>query len=155
MEYHVQCTETEEPSYNQLDPILIKICTFKNFKSVRTGTADYKGRYSYDYDLYKIDKSEKQKIKNSDLFKSGADLVEKRINQDLQQEYEKDLNNPHLKDCMESIDFRHYQLDEMGMAFTDNNEIEFYIDHGIGGACFNVAHSYLHYKLSEFEQYLE
>ena len=153
--YHVQCTEREEPSDNELDPILIKTCTYKDFQSVRTGSADYKGRYSYEYDLYKIDDNVKQKIKNSDLFKSGADKVEKKINQDLRQEYQKNLNNPHIKDCMEWIDFRHYELDEIGMAFTDNNEIEFYIDYGIGGACFNVAHSILQYKLSDFAQHLE
>ena len=154
-EYRVQCTEKQEPSDNELDPILIKICTYKSFQSVRTGNADYKGRYSYEYDLYRMDNDVKQKIKNSDFFKSGADIVEKRINRDLQQEYQNNLNNPHLKDCMEWIDFRHYELDEIGMAFTDSNEIEFYIDYGIGGACFKVAHSILHYKLSDFAQYLE
>ncbi len=154
-EFRVQCTEKEEPSDNQLDPILIKICTYKDFQSVRTGSADYKGRYSYEYKLYKIDNNVKQKIKNSDLFKSGSDIVEKKINGDLKQEYQENLNNPHLKDCMEWIDFRYYELDEIGMAFTDNNQIEFYIDYGIGGACFNVAHSILQYKLSDFAQYLE
>ena len=77
-EYKIQCTEKEEPSDNELDPILIKICTYKDFQSVRTGSADYKGRYSYEYDLYKIDNNVKQKIKNSDLLKSGADMVEKK-----------------------------------------------------------------------------
>lgn len=154
-EYRVQCTEKEEPSDNELNPILIKICRYKDFQTVRTGSADYKGRYSYEYDLYRINNDVKQKIKNSDLFKSGADKVEKKINQDLRQEYQKNLNNPNLKDCMEWIDFRHYELDEIGMAFTDSNEIEFYIDYEIGGACFNVAHSVLQYKLSDFAQYLE
>jgi len=153
--YRVHCTEKEEPSDNEIDPILIKICTYKNFQSVRSGSADYKGRYSYEYDLYKIDNNVKQTIKNSDLFKSGADKVEKKINSDLKQEYQENLNNPHLKDCMEWINFRHYELDEIGMAFTDNNQIEFYIDYGIGGACFNVAHSVLEYKLSDFAQYIE
>lgn len=155
VKYRVRCTEKEEPSDNEPDPILIKICTHKNFQSVRTGSADYKGRYSYEYDLYRINKDVKQKIKNSDLFKSDADIVEKRINRDLQQEHQKNLNNPHLKDCTKLIDLRNYSLDEMGMAFTDTNEIEFHIDHGIGGACFNVAHSVLKYKLSDFADYLD
>lgn len=54
--------------------------------------------------------------------------------------YPRGTRNPRLKP-----DFRHYKLDEMGMAFTDNDEIEFYIKHGIDGACFNVAHSILQY----------
>lgn len=153
--FDVQCTEEEKVSDNELDPILIKICQFKNFESVRTGIPDYKGRYSYEYDLYKVDKEVKEKIKNSDLFRSGVDLVEKRINQDLQQEYQKNKNDPHLKDCMEWINFRHYTINEMGMAFTNANEIEFFIDYGISGACFNVAHSILRYQISEFAQYLE
>lgn len=82
-------------------------------------------------------------------------MVEKKINQDLQQKYEQDVNNPHLKDCMEWINFRHYELDEIGMAFSDNNQIEFYVDYKIGSACLNVAHVILKYPLSDFTQYLE
>lgn len=154
-EIRIQCSEKEEPSDNEPDPILIKTCIFGIFQSVRTGTADYKGRYSYEYELFMIENDKKKEIRNSDLFISGSDLVEKRINQDLQEEYKKNLNNPHLKACMEWIDFRYYELDEMGMAFTYDNEIEFHVDYGIGGACFNVAHSTLKYKLSEFAQYLD
>lgn len=153
--YQVHCIEKKKPLDNKIDPILIKICDFKTFRSVRTGKADYKGRYSYDYQLFKITKNGKKKIKNSDLFNSGTDLVEKKINRDLRQEYEKNLNNPHLKNCMEWIDFRYYNINEMGIAFSDNNEIEFYINYGIGGACFNVSFSILNYKISEFEKYMK
>ncbi|GHA31689.1 hypothetical protein GCM10007103_11670 [Salinimicrobium marinum] len=56
---------------------------------------------------------------------------------------------------MEWINFRHYELDEIGMAFTENNQIEFYVDYEIGGACLNVAHSILKYPLTDFTQYLQ
>jgi len=151
----VTCIEKEKASDDENNPVLIKTCDFQNFRSIKTGTADDKGRYSYSYELYIIDQNGKHQIKNSDVFKTGADAVEKKINQDLQQEYEENLKNPHLKDCMEWIDFRHYTLNEMGMGFSDNDTLEFYINHGIGGACFNVSFNILKYNLSAFEAYMK
>jgi len=152
-ENNVECVVKEEEADN--DPVLIKSCDFENFRSIRTGKADDKGRYSYSYELYKIDQKGKHQIKNSDIFKSGADAVEEKINQDLQQEYEENLKNPQLKDCMEWIDFRYYSLNEMGMAFSDNDTLEFYINYDIGGACFNVSFSILNYTISEFKAYMK
>ncbi|MGB5981265.1 MAG: hypothetical protein WBG46_03900 [Nonlabens sp.] len=151
----VNCIEKEEPNPNNFNPILIKICTFKKYRSVKIGTPDSKGRYSYQYELYRIEKNIKQKINNSDIFNSGKDIIGKKINQDIKKEFEKNSVNPHLKDCMEWIDFRYYDLNEMGMAFSENNELEFYFDHGIGGACFNVSFTIQKYKISDFEEYLK
>ena len=142
-----------DPEYS--DVVLIKTCEFKNhiFKSI--GTSDFNGRYSYDYEIFQIKKKDTLKIYNSDFFNENKNELEKLINNKLKTEYESNFNIPEINDCMKWINFRYYELNEFGISFTNKNQMEFYIDYGIGSACFNVSFSSVVIELSEIENYLK
>jgi hypothetical protein len=142
----------EKPEYS--DVLRIKTCEFNNhlFKSI--GKPDYKGRYSYNYELLQIGKTETI-IRNSDFFNESRIELEKIINVKLKAEYDSDSKIPEISDCMKWIDFRYYKLNEFGISFTNKNQMEFNINYGIGSACFNVSSGFVILELSELEKYLK
>ncbi len=154
-ESNIDCNEVTKEVSEYLDVVIIKTCEFKNhmFKSI--GTPDYKGRYSYDYELFQLNKNDTIKIINSDFFNLNSKELEKLINEKLKTEYESNSKLPEISDCMKSIDFREYKLDEFGISFAENNKMEFNIDYGIGGACFNVGSSSVVIDFSELKEYLK
>ena len=151
----IVCNELtkEKPEYS--DVLIIKTCEFNNhlFKSI--GKPDYKGRYSYNYELLHIDETEKTIIRNSDFFNESGKELEKIINLKLKAEYDSNSKIPEISECMKWIDFRYYKLNEFGISFTDKNQMEFNINYGIGSACFNVNSSSVIMELSELEKYLK
>ncbi|MEC3906846.1 hypothetical protein VOI54_07435 [Tamlana sp. 2201CG12-4] len=151
----IVCNESIKNDHEYSEPIIIKTCEFKNhlFKSI--GTADYKGRYSYKYELFQIDKKDTIKVKNSDFFNEKVIGLEELINDKIKSEYESNSKIPEISDCMKCIDFRLYKLNEFGISFRDKNRIEFNIDNGIGSVCFNVSSSSIVLELSELEKYLK
>lgn len=151
----IVCNESTKKDSEYSDTIIIKTCKFKNHLFKSTGIADYKGRYSYQYELFKIDKKDTIKENNSDFFNQKAIGLEKLINDKLKIEYESNSKIPEISDCMKWIDFRHYKLNEFGISFTDKNQMEFNIDYGIGSSCFNVSSSSVVLEFSEIEKYLK
>jgi len=151
----VVCNESNEKDAEYSEDIILKTCEFKNHLFKSTGIADYKGRYSYKYELFQIDKKDTIKVKNSDFFNQRAIELEKLINDKLKTEYESNSKIPEISECMKWINFRYYKLNEFGISFTDKNQMEFNIDYGIGSACFNVSSSSVVLELSEIEKYLK
>jgi len=47
------CTEKESKNEDGGDPILTKTCLYKKYKTISKGYPDYKGRYSYEYSVFK------------------------------------------------------------------------------------------------------
>lgn len=154
-ELNVVCNEVIKEDVELSDVVFIKSCKFYNhlFKSI--GQPDDKGRYSYDYELFKIDKTDTIRINNLDFFNSKAIELEKIININLKAAYNSNSKIPQISNCMNWIEFRYYKLDEFGISFTDNNQMEFNINYGIGGACFNVSSSSVTIELSELKRYLK
>ena len=64
----VSCSEKEYKNHDSLDPIFVETCLFKSFKFVNKGSPDYKGRYSWEYSLYKKQNGKYVKVSNSALF---------------------------------------------------------------------------------------
>ena len=151
----IVCNEFTKEKSEYSDVLRIKTCEFNNhlFKSI--GKPDYKGRYSYNYELSQIGKTETTIIRNSDFFNESGIELEKIINVKLKTEYDSNSKIPEISDCMKWIDFRYYKLNEFGISFTDKNQMEFNINYGIGSACFNVSSSSVIMELSELEKYLK
>ena len=151
----VVCDESTKNKPQYSDPIIIKICEFKNhfFKSI--GIADYKGRFSYEYKLFKINKKDTINIKNTDFFNEKVTELEKIINDKLKSKYESNSKIPEISECMKWIDFRYYKLNEFDISFSYKNQMEFNVDYGIGGACFNVSSDLVAFDVSEIEKYLK
>jgi hypothetical protein len=155
MDLKIVCNESTKKDPEYQDDIILKTCEFKNHLFKSTGIADYKGRYSYKYGLFQIDKKDTIKVKNSDFFNQKAIGLEKLINEKLKTEYESNSKISEISDCMKWIDFRYYKLNEFGISFTDKNQMEFNIDYGIGSACFNVSSNSVLLELTEIEKYLK
>ena len=151
----IVCNESNEKKAEYSEDIILKTCEFKNHLFKSTGIADYKGRYSYKYELFQINEKDTIKVKNSDFFNQRAIELEKLINDKLKTEYELNSKIPEISECMKWIDFRYYKLSEFGISFTDKNQMDFNIDYGIGSACFNVRSSSVVLELSEIEKYLK
>jgi hypothetical protein len=68
----IVCNESTKEDSEYSDVLIIKTCEFNNhlFKSI--GKPDYKGRYSYNYEILQIDKTETTKIRNSDFFNDSG-----------------------------------------------------------------------------------
>ncbi|QRM89261.1 hypothetical protein FG167_08455 [Lacinutrix sp. WUR7] len=151
----IVCNESTKNDSDYSDVVIIKSCEFKNHSFKSIGTPDYKGRYSYDYELFSNDKDDTLKVNNSDFFNLNAKELEKLINDKLKAEFESNSKIPEISDCMSWIDFRYYKLNEFGISFTYKNQMEFNIDYGIGSACFNVSSSSVIMEISELEKYLK
>ena len=74
------CNELTKEKSEYSDLLRIKTCEFNNhlFKSI--GKPDYKDRYSYNYELLQIGKTETTIIRNSDFFNDSGIELEKIIN---------------------------------------------------------------------------
>lgn len=151
----INCVEAKKENSNSPDKILIKTCHYNNFLFKTIGTADYKGRYSYNYYLFQIQNKDTLEINNSALFSHKAKELERVINQRLKFEYESNSKIEEISDCMKFIEFRNYKLNEFGISITDQNQMEFNLDYGIGSACFNVSSSSVIIEFSELEEYLK
>ena len=151
----VKCyTETKSDS-NLPSDIIIKTCEFKNHLFRATGIADYKGRYSYDYEILRIRQADTIVVKNTEFFNQNTKKLEQLINEKLKTKHELDSKIPEIEECMNWIDFRYYKLDEFGITFPNENRIEFNIDYNIGSACFNVKNSSVIIDISDIGIYLQ
>ena len=154
-EINVECFEIEEDNPEYSDITIIKNCKFKNHLFQSIGTPDYKGRYSYKFHLFKLEKNDTLKINNSHFFNSNEAQLEKLLNEKSKVQYESDLKHPEIGDCMKAINFRKYKLDEFGISFVEKNKMEFSIDFGVGSACFVVNTAYITLEIPEVRKYLK
>jgi hypothetical protein len=148
------CTETESKSKQNDDSILTKTCTFYNYKLISKEYPDYKGRYSYEYVVFKTVGNRDIKIKNSELFKNNKEL-ELIINKKIKEQYESDMKIADLKECMSYIVLRQYKIDEMGIYFDGNNEMYFSVNFGLASACFNVSRTLVTLNESELQRFFK
>jgi hypothetical protein len=78
------CTVTEKQNPdNGTDPIIIQTCIWGQYKFVTVGSPDYKGRYSYEYEVYKTTDNKDIKVQNKDIFNSKVGDLEKLINSEM------------------------------------------------------------------------
>ncbi len=151
----IKCEEiTKEDEDPNLDSTIIRTCYFKNYKTIATGLPSYVGKYYWEYELYKKENEVFNKIINTLFFNSNFKELEQLINDKIKKEYETNLKNPELSQCMSWIKLRYYKLNEMGITFNENNTIDFHIYFGIGSACDNVGSTIQSFKISEISRYL-
>ena len=154
-EFRIACNEMKKLDSEDSDLEIIKTCAFNNYLFKSIGVPDYKGRYSYSYEIAQIKNKDTLKIFNSDFFNDKANELEMIINDKLKAKYESDSEIPEINECMLWIDFRYYNLNEFGISFSETNQMEFNINYEIGSACFNVSSSSVVMELSEIEKYLK
>ena len=150
----VTCTEEESKNENGGDPILTKTCLYKTYKFISTGFPDFKGRYSYEYSVYKKQENASYaQIKNNSLFNKNKNELLTIINSKIEKDYKSYSNDPETKDCFQGASFEPFDFDQLGISFSED-KIEFNVTFGLGGACMNVDGTVVSFNLDEIQKYL-
>jgi hypothetical protein len=150
----VVCTEKEAKNEDGVDPILIKTCFYKAYKTITNGYPDYKGRYSYEYSVFKKQENGNYiQIKNASLFNKNKKELLSIINSKIEKDYNSVYNDPETKDCFEEESFTPYNFDQLGITFSDD-KINFEVTFGLAGACMSVDGTTVSFSLEEIQKYL-
>lgn len=150
--YKIVCEEKSVNSTSS-EPILIKSCILNNFKSVSTGEADYKGRYSYKYEVFIKKNGAYVKSNNEDLFNEKKEVLLKLINQKIKIDFDEYATNPETKDCFEGVTFTNYTYENLGIEFTDD-KVNFNVWFDVFEYCFNVSSTTVSFSIEEIKPYL-
>ncbi len=150
----VTCTEKESKNEGGGDPILTKTCLYKKYKTISKGFPDYKGRYSYEYSLFKKQENGSySKIINATIFNENRNELLSIINSKIEKDYISYSNDPETKDCFESASFTPFNFDELAIDF-DVDTINFKVAFGLSGACMDVDGTIVSFNLDEIQKYL-
>jgi hypothetical protein len=126
----VTCTEKESKNEDGGDPILTKTCLYKKYKTISKGYPDYKGRYSYEYSVFKKQENGSYvQIKNPLLFNKNKNELLSIINSKIEKDYKSYSNDPETKDCFEGASFTPFNFDQLTIDF-DVNKINFNVVFG-------------------------
>lgn len=148
------CSETEKKNPETGDPTIIQTCIWGNYKFITTGNPDFQGRYSYEYEVYKITDKNEIKINNSDIFNSRINELEKLINYELAKEIRKYREDPDDSDCLSQLGNPYFSINEMGITIIPGNKMEFRVTFGLGGACMNVDGASASFSLNQIKNYI-
>jgi hypothetical protein len=150
----VMCSEKEMPNPDTEDPIINKTCLYKHYKTISIGSPDYKGRYSYEYKLYKKQENGTfKKVKNVSLFNEKKTELLSLINAKIKKEYDLYAQDPESSECFDQMSFVPFTFEQLGIDF-DNNSINFNVTFGVGGACSSVDGTGITFSLDEIKQYM-
>ena len=150
----VMCSEKEMPNPDTEDPIINKTCLFKEYKTISIGSPDYKGRYSYQYKIYKKQANGTfKKVKNVVLFNEKKTELLSLINAKIKKEYDLYAHDPESSECFDQMSFVPFTFEQLGIDF-DNNSINFNVTFGLSGACSSVDGTGIAFSLDEIKQYL-
>jgi|688.fasta_scaffold80928_1 hypothetical protein len=151
---NVTCTEKESPNQEGGDPLLTKTCLYKKYKIITQGYPDFKGRYSYEYSVFKKDQNGSYvQIKNAMLFNENKNELLSIINSKIKKDYMLFSNDPETKDCFEGSSFTPYNFDQLGIDFNADG-IYFHVTFGLSGACMSVDGTIISFSLDEIKNYL-
>ena len=154
IELKVTCEKVEKKNDDGFDEIIVKTCYLKNYKFVSTGSPDYKGRYFWEYQVYKLVNKKYVAIKNSDIF-INSKYLEKYINNEIKKLYESDKKIMDNSQCVSFIKLRPFQINEMGIDFNHENKMVFNTSFGLPSACLNVDRNMLSMDLNQIKPYLK
>jgi hypothetical protein len=150
----VNCIQREEKNSESQDPRIVKTCTYGVYKSVRTGEADEKGRYSYFTKLYKQVNGKYAAISNAQLFNQKKEQLLGIIRNKIDAYHDELARNPDNQDCLIEKEYLPvFTFDNLDFSFVEDGlEVSFSL--GLSGACMSVDGDIISFKLAEIEPYL-
>ncbi len=149
------CSEKEQKIQGSSDPRVIKTCTWSNLKCISTGESDYKGRYFYTYQWYKLINGKYVKTDKNQLFNENKNILLEQINKTIKNKYEDLSKDPENKDCLSMIDnLTIYTIDNLDI-FIDKEGFMFSFSFGLPDACLAIDGDVIAYKIGEIEAYLK
>jgi len=138
--------------YNSNDD-LTRICFYSSYKSITHGTTDYKGRYSYSYQLYKKSRIGYLKVTNEDLFNSIKSSLLQKVNEQIARDFYEMKSFPSSSDCFDGIELPYYSFNRLGIEF-DEDALEFHVDFGMPNYCLAVGGTTISIPWSEANKYI-
>lgn len=149
------CEEKDEDNPGSEDPIIVRTCTYQNYKSVATGMPDYKGRYSWEHALYKLEGDEYVPVKNELLFNDKRNDLLRQVNQRVLAEYHLFSGDPDFSDCFAMVEsIPEFGYDDLNIGFEDD-QLVFHASLGLPEACLSIDGASVSFKLSEVAPYLQ
>lgn len=116
---------------------------------------DYKGRYSWEYALYKLEDSTYTAISTASLFNDKRDDLLRQINQRIQADYRTMAEDPENSSCFEVKELsRPFSFEELGISF-ENEQLVFHADYGKPDYCMAVGSTSVAFKMKEIAPYLQ
>ena len=148
------CSSRDIPNPGGSMNAIEKTCYYKNFKTVSTGYPDYKGRYSYNYEVFsKQADGNYVKIKKSKLFNKNRRKLLSIINTRIKKDYDAYANEDERSECFQGHSFTPFGFEEMGIEF-EGNQISFHVRFGLSSACMSADGTIVFMTLQEIEPYL-
>ncbi|MHC2990349.1 hypothetical protein OB13_01630 [Pontibacter sp. HJ8] len=149
------CEEKDEDNPGSEDPIIVRTCTYQNYRSVATGIPDYKGRYSWEYTLYKLENDAYVPIKNESLFNDKRNNLLRQVNQRIQAEYHLFADDPNFNDCFTMAEtIPEFGYEDLNIGFADD-QLVFHASLGLPEVCLSIDGASISFKLSEVAPYLQ
>ena len=145
---HRECS-TE---YNS-DEDLIRTCFHSSYKSVAYGMADYKGRYTYSYQLYKRSRNGYLRISNEALFNASKSKLLQNLNEQIARDFYELKSDKSSSDCFDGIELPYYSFNRLGIEF-DEDALEFHVDFGMPNYCLAVGGTTISIPRSEANKYI-
>jgi hypothetical protein len=145
---HRECS-TE---YNS-DEDLIRTCFHSSYKSVAYGMADYKGRYTYSYQLYKRSRNGYLRISNEALFNASKSKLLQNLNEQIARDFYELKSDKSSSDCFDGIELPYYSFNRLGIEF-DEDALEFHVDFGMPNYCLAVGGTTISIPWSEANKYI-
>lgn len=146
--------QTLETSNDSTGDEVTKTCIYKNYKFVSVGSPDYSGRFFYEYFIYKIENKRDIQIKNSDFF-LNIKGIEKLLNKNFKRKIASAKKIEEDSECMKFAKFQEYKIDDIGISFNENDEMEFNISLSLPNACHSLTFVDVSLDLNIIEKYLK
>ncbi|GGG10165.1 hypothetical protein [Pontibacter amylolyticus] len=149
------CEEKDEDNPGSEDPIIVRTCTYQNYRSVATGMPDYKGRYSWEHALYKLENEAYVPIKNESLFNDKRNALLRQVNQRIRAEYHLFAGDPDFSDCFTMAEtIPEFGYEDLNIGFEDD-QLVFHASLGLPEVCLSIDGASVSFKLSEVAPYLQ
>jgi hypothetical protein len=146
-------TEKQNPAGT--DAIIIQSCTWGPYKFVTVGSPDFKGRYSYEYAIYRTTDNKFKIVQNIDIFNSKVGDLEKLINSEIAKNLKEYRQDPDNVECLKDVGNPNFSINDMGITIDKNSSMKFNVSFGLGGACFNVDGASATFSLKDIGDYLK
>jgi hypothetical protein len=150
----VTCTEKNVKAKGQIEPTIIRTCTWGKYRSVSIGESDYKGRYFYTNSISKLVNGKFVKIENAQFFNENRNGLLKLINQKIKKDFDQYFNDPENKDCFFGIEgYTYNQFEDLKISFSKSG-IDISVSFGLSGACLALDGTIVSFTFSELNGYL-
>lgn len=146
-----RCEEKETGSDDEM-PGSETTCYFQDFKTHSIGQADYKGRYSYSYTLYRKENGTYIQVSNAVLFREDRlKELETLLNRRIKADYVQMKQGS--DDCFDGFTLPEYLVNQVGIYFRDD-QIMFSVSFGLSGACMAVDGTVVSLSIAEVKPFL-